>query len=98
MQQISVTGSFRRVFQQSSQFIREEFELLRSEVREKVTQYSRDGMLTGVGAIICYACLITTLIGLGLLLSLLCRNLGFNQALSRGIGLCAVGVFFAIMG
>jgi hypothetical protein len=77
---------------QFRELVREELELLRTEMSEKFSRYGSDAISLGAGAVAAYAGLIVLLAGLAFLLAFALANVGLGGVLARFVGFAAVGL------
>lgn len=78
----SVAGLLRQLRDDTTELVREEIALAKTEVTEKVSKLSRNAVLLAAGALLGYAALIPLLVGLGFALG----NLFVSWGLSGGMG------------
>lgn len=79
-------------------FLREEAGLVKKEMTEKISCYSRNVLALAIGGFVAYAGLIVLLGGLGLFLSLAFKKMGLDPLLAQGTGLGAIGLFVILTG
>jgi hypothetical protein len=83
---------------ETKQLIRQEVELAKTEVSEKVSRFGRNAAWLAVGGFVAYAGLIVFLVGLGFLLSFVLEKLGLPSALGNFIGTAVIGLIAAGIG
>ena len=83
---------------QARRFIREEIQLARVEISEKVAGLGKDAASIAVGGALAYAGLIVFLAGLGVLLAWAFEKLGLNPALAGFLGLAVIGLLVMAVG
>ena len=79
-------------------FVREEVELVKSEMAEKASCYGRNAISLVIGGIVAYAGFIVFLGGLGMVLSFCFQKLGLNSLLAAVVGLSAIGLIVILVG
>jgi hypothetical protein len=94
----SLKGLVRQLTDQVKTFIREEVQLAKTEISEKVSTLSRNAAILAVGAFIAYAGVIVLVGGLGLLAAFGFEKLGLDRVLAQCLGLAAIGLVFAGVG
>jgi hypothetical protein len=94
----SLKGLVRQLTDQVKTFIREEVQLAKTEISEKIATLSRNAAILAVGAFVAYAGVIVLLGGLGLLAGFGLEKLGLDRVLAQCLGLAAVGLIFAAVG
>jgi len=79
-------------------FIREEIQLAKKEVAEKISKKGRQSAQIAVGGLLSYAGLIAFLAGVGVLLAYMFQRLALDPALATFLGLGIVGSVMMIAG
>lgn len=79
-------------------FIKQEFELAKTEMSEKASRLTRNAVWLAVGALVAYAGIIVLFIGLGFLLALAFQSLGLRTELAYFLGQAIVGILVAVVG
>ena len=79
-------------------FVKEEVQLAKKEVSEKLSASMKNAVSLAVGGFIAYAGAIVLLAGLGVLAGMALQKLGWDPALANGVGLGAVGLIVVISG
>jgi len=87
----TLLGLFRALTRDTRTFIRQEIQLVKTEVSEKVSKLGRNAATLAIGGFIAYAGLIVFLIGLGWLLSFAFQSMDMAPALASFIGLAIIG-------
>jgi hypothetical protein len=95
---LPLTGLFRDLSRSLKQFVREELELAKSELSEKVSCYGRNAASVAIGAAIAYAGLIVLLGGVGILVAWAVRKTNLDPALATVIGLGGIGLIVVLVG
>jgi Putative Actinobacterial Holin-X, holin superfamily III len=78
--------------------VREEMQLAKTEVSEKISYFSRNSVTLVIGGFVAYAGVIVLLGGLGVLLAFALESAGLSPALAEFIGLAVVGLLVAAVG
>ena len=94
----SLLGLFRNLRADVKTLIREELELVRSEMLEKISCYSRNAVILVIGGFVAYAGLIVLFGGIGVLIGFAFQKLGLDSMLATFIGLGAMGLLVIIVG
>lgn len=81
---------------QAQTFIREEFQLAKTELTQKLTSVGKDAISIAIGGVLAYAGLIVFLGGLGVLLAWAFEKLGLSPYFSLFLGLGIMG--FLVLG
>src|SRR5438874_4909209 len=79
-------------------FIKEEIQLAKTEISEKISCMGRNAVSLAIGGFIAYAGLIILLGGLGILLAFAFEKLGLDTALAGFIGFAIIGLVAAGVG
>jgi putative superfamily III holin-X len=96
--QTSIMGLVRHLAEDTKKLLRQEIELAKAELSEKVAVFGRNAVSVAVGGFIAYAGLIVLLIGLGWLVAWALEKAGLQPVLAGFIGLAGVGVLVAAIG
>ena len=94
----SLLGLFRLLTGDTRTFLRQEIELAKTELSEKISQMARHAAFLAVGGAIAYAGLIVLLIGLGWLLAWAFQDAGLKPVLAAFLGLAVIGVLVSLVG
>jgi hypothetical protein len=94
----SLLGLVRTLTFDTKTFIRQEVQLAKAELSEKISKLGRNAMTLAVGGFVAYAGLIVLLIGLGLLLGLAFETAGLSTAMAGFLGLGSVGLLVLVIG
>jgi Putative Actinobacterial Holin-X, holin superfamily III len=78
--------------------IRQEIELVKTEMAEKASRFGRNAAWLAIGGFIAYAGLIVFLVGLGFLISFVFQELNMHAALANFIGIAIIGLGAAVVG
>lgn len=78
--------------QQSKTFVREEFQLAKTEMAEKASALGKNATTVAIGGFVAYGGLIVFLGGLGMLLAFVFERLGLQPALAAFMGLGVIGL------
>lgn len=96
------TGSLKTLFQdlrrETSELLRKEVELARTEVSERASRLGGDVARLAVGGFIAYAGLLVLFFGLGDLVAALLERGGMDEETALWIGRIAVGLVVALIG
>ena len=76
-------------------FIRQEIQLAKTEITEKIASFGRNAVSLAVGGVIAYAGLIVLLIGVGLLVAWGLQAAGLEPLIANFLGLIIIGVVVA---
>jgi len=87
----SLLGLFRALKGDTRTFVRQEIQLAKTELSEKISRFGKNAAALAVGGFIAYAGLIVFLIGLGWLISYAFQSLDMQPALASFVGLAIVG-------
>lgn len=103
MQTVSLAGTpliglIRELRDEAKLFVKQEFELARNEMLEKISAYRRNAVALVIGGVAAYAGVIVLLGGLGVLAGFGFQKLDLDPALAMFIGLAAVGLLTVIIG
>jgi hypothetical protein len=85
-------GLVRDLKDQIQRFIRQEFQLVKTELSEKVAYFGRNGMTIGIGGFIAYAGSIVLLLGLGFLVAWAFTLAGLSPLFAAFLGLTSIGL------
>lgn len=91
-------GLFRELSDSAKALVREELQLAKSEVSEKVSIYSRNATSLAIGGAVAYAGLIVLLGGVGILIGWAFHKTRLDPALANVIGLGGVGLLVVLVG
>jgi len=94
----SIFGLIGDLKDETKTFIKEEIQLAKTEISEKISQMGRNAVGIAVGGFVAYAGLIVFLAGLGLLLGFAFEKLGLQPALAAFIGFAIIGLIAAAIG
>jgi hypothetical protein len=92
------SGLFRELSQSIKAFVREELQLAKSEMAEKVSCYGRNATSVAIGGAVAYAGLIVLLGGVGILIGWAFHKTNLDPALANCIGLGLVGLVVVLVG
>ncbi len=79
-------------------FIRQELQLAKTEIAEKISSLGRNTTSLAIGGFVAYAGLIVFLIGLGVLLTYAFEASGLSRLVAGFIGLAVIGLLVMILG
>src|SRR5947209_9302309 len=96
--QSSIGGLIRNLTEDTKRLLRQEIELVKSELSEKISYFGRNAVALAVGGFIAYAGFIVLLMGLGWLAAWGLQQAGVQPVLAGFIGLAGVGFLIAIVG
>jgi|KBSMisStaDraftv2_1062788.scaffolds.fasta_scaffold210586_2 hypothetical protein len=96
--QSSIGGLIRNLTEDTKRLLRQEIELVKSELSEKVSYFGRNAAALAVGGFIAYAGFIVLLMGLGWLAAWGLEQAGVQPVLAGFIGLAGVGFVIALLG
>jgi hypothetical protein len=88
----SITSLVRQLGNAAKNALKEEFDLAKAELAEKVARYGRRSAVLTAGGLLAYVGLISFLLGLGFLLSFVFRRAGMDDMLAAFAGLGIMGV------
>jgi len=91
-------GLVKHVVEDSRLLVKEELQLVKTELSEKASQFGRKAAPVAIGAGVAYAGLIALLLGIGLLGAFGLQQLGLQPLLAASVGLSAAGVLIAATG
>ena len=94
----SLLGLVRNLTFDTKTFIRQEVQLAKAELSEKISKLGRNALSLAIGGFVAYAGLIVLLIGLGSLLGLAFEKAGLSTAMAGFLGLGAVGLLVLVVG
>jgi len=94
----SIFGLIRDLTSETKTFMRQEVDLAKTEISEKISAMGRNAAALAVGGFVAYAGLIVFLIGLGVLVAYAFQNSGMDPFLASFLGLLIIGVVVAIIG
>lgn len=96
--QSSIGGLIRTLTEDTKRLLRQEIELLKSELSEKISYFGRNAVALAIGGFIAYAGFIVLLMGLGWLAAWGLQQAGVQPVLAGFIGLAGIGLLIAIVG
>jgi hypothetical protein len=88
----SIFGLVRDLKHEAKMFVREEIQLARTEVSEKISTFAGNATAVGIGGFVAYAGLIVLLCGLGVLVAFAFSKLGLSTLMSSFLGLGIIGL------
>jgi|ERR1051326_890749 hypothetical protein len=91
----SVIGLVRNLAQETKTFFRQELELAKTELAEKLKAMAGRSASLAIGGFIAYAGLIVFFIGLGEIIAFAFQKAGMDPALSQFLGFCIIGLIVA---
>jgi hypothetical protein len=91
-------GLIRNLTEDIKRLLRQEVELAKAEVSEKLSAFGRNAVSVAMGGFIAYAGMIVLLMGLGWLVAWVLQKAGLPPVLAGFIGLAGVGVLVAAVG
>jgi ElaB/YqjD/DUF883 family membrane-anchored ribosome-binding protein len=94
----SVFGLVRNLTGDTKKFIRQELELAKAELSEKISSMGKNAAALAIGGFVAYAGLIVLLIGLGLLIAYAMERAGMERFLAGFLGLLIIGLVVAAAG
>ncbi len=94
----SLVGLFRALTGDTRTFIRQEIQLAKTEISEKISRLGKNAAALAVGGFVAYAGLILFLMGLGWLLAYAFEAAGLQPALAGFVGLAAIGLVTIAIG
>ncbi len=94
----SFLGLFRALTGDTKTFIRQEIQLAKTELSEKMSRLGKNAATLAVGGFVAYAGLIIFLMGLGWLLAWAFEAAGLQPVLAGFIGLGAIGLLTIVIG
>ena len=94
----SFFGLVRELKEETQALIREEVALAKTEMSEKMSCYTKNGVSVAIGGFVAYAGVIVLLLGLGALLGHLFTKLDWPPHLAFGAGWGIVGLLIAAIG
>jgi ElaB/YqjD/DUF883 family membrane-anchored ribosome-binding protein len=94
----SVLNLFKNLTADFKTFIRQELELAKTELSEKISMLGKNVASIAIGGFIAYAGLIVLLIGVGWLLGYAFQKAGLEPALATFLGLAIIGLVIAGVG
>jgi hypothetical protein len=96
--QLSIGGLFSELKYEGKNFLRDEFQLAKTELIEKLSRLSKNGTLIAVGGFAAYAGLVIFLCALGLLAAYFIERAGLDPVLAIFIGLGITGLVVMVTG
>jgi hypothetical protein len=94
----SFGGLLKELGVQSKTFIREEVQLVKTEISEKVSHLGKNAISLAIGGLVAYGGVMVFVVGLGLLLAFLFQKLGLDTTLACFLGLGAIGLLVSAIG
>lgn len=94
----SLSDLFRSLSAETRTFVREEFQLVKTELSEKASYFGRNAVALAIGGVVAYAGLLVFLIGLGYLLAWCFELAGLQPVFAGFVGLAAIGLFAILAG
>jgi hypothetical protein len=94
----SVLGLVRNLTTEVTTFIRQEIDLAKTEISEKISKMGRNAVTLAIGGFIAYAGLIVLLLGLGALAAWGLEQAGLDTFIAGAAGVGGVGLLIAIIG
>src|SRR5437667_3349010 len=94
----SIFGLIGDLKDETKTFVKEEIQLAKAEISEKISCMGRNAVSLAVGGFVAYAGLIIFLGGLGILLAFAFEKLGLDTALAGFIGFAIIGLVAAGVG
>jgi hypothetical protein len=94
----NIPDLIRQLRDDSTVLLREELNLAKTEIKENVTNAARNGTYLASGGLVCYAGLVTILIGVGFLLRQLFVNRGWEEGTATFLGLLITGIVTGAVG
>jgi hypothetical protein len=91
----SILGLFKQLARESKIFVREEVQLAKSELSEKLSSKAKSGTKIAIGGFVAYAGLIVFLIGLGWIIGFALTRAGLEPLLAQFFGLAFIGLIIA---
>jgi len=95
---ISVLGLVRDLTHETRTFIKQELQLVKTEISENISRLGRDAAILAAGGFLAYAGLIVFLIGLGWLLTYAFEAAGLDPVLASFLGAALIGLVMMITG
>src|SRR6516162_781921 len=94
----STLGLVHSLTNDTKRLLRQEIELAKAEVSEKVSFFSRNAVAVAIGGFIAYAGLIVFLVGVGWLVGWAFQKAGVQPVLAEFLGLVTIGLLVAAAG
>jgi len=94
----SVLGLVRNLTSEVTTFVRQEIDLAKTEISEKLSAMGKNAVTLAIGGFVAYAGVIVLLIGLGALAAWGLTKLELDPYVAGAIGVGAVGLLVAIVG
>jgi len=94
----SLFGLIRELREELKTFVKQEIQLAKAEMSEKVSCFGRNAAWLGIGGFIAYAGLIVLLAGVGSLLAYAFENAGMHRTMANFLGLGITGLVVALLG
>src|SRR5262249_26972481 len=94
----SILGLLRNLKDDTRQLLRQELELARAELSEKLSLFAKNATTLAIGGFVAYAGLIVFLMGLGWLIAWALQQAGLQPILAGFVGLATVGLLVGAAG
>jgi hypothetical protein len=94
----SLLRLFRALTGDTKTFLRQEIQLAKTEISEKLSEFGRNAAALAIGGFIAYAGSLVILIGLGCLLAWAFENAGLSPMFAAFVGLAIIGLLVALVG
>lgn len=94
----SLRGLLKALTSDTKTLLRQEVQLAKTEITEKVAKMGRNSVIVAVGGFVAYAGAIVLLIGIGWVIGWGLEAAGLSQGLARALGLIAIGLIVAASG
>jgi hypothetical protein len=94
----SVLGLVKNLSAEVTTFIRQEINLAKTELSEKISTMGRNSVTLAVGGFVAYAGVIVLLIGLGVLAAWGLEKAGLDRFVAGAIGVGGIGLLITIIG
>lgn len=94
----TLIGLFRALTGNTKSFIRDEIQLAKTELSEKLSSMGKNAVSLAVGGLVAYAGVLVLLIGLGWLGGYGLEQAGLSPMLANGLGILGVGLLVAGLG
>lgn len=94
----TLTSLFKALTADTKTFFRQEVQLAKTEISEKMSRTTRNAVMLAVGGFVAYAGAIVLLIGVGWLAGWGFEAAGLSPTVARALGITAVGLLVAIIG
>jgi ElaB/YqjD/DUF883 family membrane-anchored ribosome-binding protein len=94
----SIIGLIRALTGDTKTFIRQEIQLAKTELSEKLSKFGKNAAILAVGGTVAYVGLFLFLIGLGWLLAYAFQAAGLQPLLASFVGFAAIGILVIALG